>query len=1480
MILSKLIAILFYLFLLLSPTFSIYAQSATDDDADLELPPVITAAEQKIDSLAVTVKKLGRFIDKLDSATILNMPFGITGKGDNPSYSVMLDTITFKSDRAYFNASMKFVCPNDGSTLAFRAENVPLTKTGGLTDPIRLKLVSQKNIKISKDIYLTVLPGSQVEWDCHGFKSMQLKARLTLSRKTFIPVDPDGKDLPGRVSAFFETTLYDWNDLTLSLSLDPFRLKKLPDMFFTCQNIALDFSDFSNPSNLVFPANYQSLYPEGNINLWRGLFIGKAEVKLGKKFQRKNNKNPTSFSATNLIIDENGFTGELAATNLLGLNEGNMSGWAFSLEYLSVKLQQSEITAAGLRGQVHVPAFKDGTNFSYSAFIDNQGSYNFTVQPGKDLPFTLFGSSSLTLYKTSFIEIQGVGDNFVPTANLSGELNVNCGVSANPADSSKNKMKLVGVKFEEMRISTREPMFTVKRFAVDGNMPGTFSNFPLTIKSIGIRNNNTKFCLDFTVAINLTKSSEEGFSGSTSLTLNGERNGNNFEFKGITVREIRVDIVKPSSFEIHGQVAFAHDDAIYGNGFRGALQAKFADKFELGAVAVFGTVQGTRYFFVDAMFAMKPGIPAGVINLTGFSGGLYNHMRQKTGTIDPHSFGASLSGLVYEPDPQIGIGVMAGVKFNVTSDKVINAEARFEIVFNSSGGLNRIGFDGNAQCITPEVPIDAGKMGALAAKLTGGKKLTFVPEGAISLTLSMIMDFQNHSFHAEFATYVNVGPVLKGVGENGKAGWGVIHIAPEKWYIHIGTPTDPIGLSFLGLAKTKSYFMVGHDIPTSLPLNPKVVSILNLDPAKFCDSREDNKLSKGKGFAFGTSIEISTGDLSFLIFYGSFELGAGFDMMLVDFGKDSYCAGHQPPLGINGWYAKGQAYAYVSGKIGLQAKLFGKTKRFEILSIAAAALLRAEGPNPVWLFGAVGGQYRILGGMIKGSCKFEMSVGERCEMVSVNKTGVPPDLTIISDITPRDNNLDVNVFTLPQVVFNMPINRKIKYAENEASSRTFRMVQKKLSLLQNGNELSCEVKWNADQTVAVLEPVTLFNPKTSYTVSVEIGLEEDVNGSWRPMMENGKVYTEIRNVSFTTGTLPDKIPASEIAYSYPVDRQYNFYPKEYHEAYIHFHRDLAPFFTDDEEYTREAQWISSDGKKISGTFQYKAGEKTVHIPIPSNLIPNKIYSLNMAALIKAADDNIDKNVSIHEENIALDSSSSVTKTTKEASGTITQAGEKKFITINFRVSNFAKFKDKFGEDQKDVKILYRVNEGEYYLGTTFRGNEMFDKFEIFGHGGTPPLIRRSAVLTGTDWYKNEIQPLLYKYYSPLVRWRDSSICGVPPRKDIQIWQQNFNHILDDNEIASGIPSVRTDFAHLIYTMPYYWCEDYSDVRTALAYGYVSGITIDPTTQSEILNNFLLRPVKPGLYPLKLEYVLPGTGIVTTSKVITFNNKFKTHSSDY
>lgn len=216
-----------------------------------------------------------------------------------------------------------------------------------------------------------------------------------------------------------------------------------------------------------------------------------------------------------------------------------------------------------------------------------------------------------------------------------------------------------------------------------------------------------------------------------------------------------------------------------------------------------------------------------------------------------------------------------------------------------------------------------------AAPPESGKK-----KPAITAKLAMNYDFNNKVFHATLDVYINTPrDIIRDTGNNGKAGFAVLHIAPSEWYLYIGTPANMIGLK-IGMGSfyitSQGYFMVGSRILQSPP-PVEVMNILSLRNPNPDYMKNLNMLSKGKGFAFGAQLKFGTGDMAALFLYARFQAGIGGGITLKNYGQNATCRNRgDQQIGINGWYANGQLYAYLQGELGIRIKLFFIKKIFPL----------------------------------------------------------------------------------------------------------------------------------------------------------------------------------------------------------------------------------------------------------------------------------------------------------------------------------------------------------------------------------------------------------------------------------------------------------------------------------------------------------------------------------------------------------------------
>ncbi len=1425
-----------------------------------------TEEAHEYDAILDKVISEGRITNKLNKSALYSLPIGIS-VGADASYTIVINEAKILNNHAIFTAFMVLTNPLDGTKLRFAAKNIAFTFGSGLLNGFQLELIEKTKVNIQNDASLWIKEGSYVDWDCNGFNRLGINGELELSEKRFKKVQPKtGEVIGGKVSTLFSVTASNFQDLLVELSLPTFKMVGFDEAYFSFQNLTFDFSDTRNAATFALPNDYPGDYRGEMAPLWRGIYVNEARIYLSGKLSNKNGQ-PTTLYAKKFLLDDYGLTGTAGGNNLLSIKDGEMGNWPFSIEELELDLFTSDVRSFKLDGQVMIQG-ADKT-LDYDAFYDAEGIYHFVISMGEDLPFNAL-AAKVNLHQSSRIEVTVDHGKFYPAAELNGQISFACAKGG-----GAKLLNIPKLDFEGLRIATLKPHFDIRYLGMASDDDMSFNNFPITLTEASFRKTSTTGQFTFGVKLNLSPAKDDGIVGETVLGIKTDTSGDQWKYDGLSVEKIYVKASKKGAYEIEGTILFVKGDPVYGSGFRGDLDAKFANSFDLKAIAVFGKVDGFRYFFVDAFLTLPaPGVTAGPFIMNGFGGGMYYRMKQNAEGSPGGNMGETISGLNYSPDKDSHLSLRAAVQGGIVYPKIISCKVGFLIQFNRHGGIDLIGFDGEAVVATPQLTANVDQVKAMSKTVAVGQTVKLPSHEVMKATISIVMDFEHDVFHSEMELFVDAG-LIKGINENNSAGRGVMHIDPDKWYLHLGRPDAPIGLELVGLVKVGGYFMAGHDIPDAMMMHPKVLEYLNMDQSDFNGNRSENDIMMGKGLAFGANFELDTGDLRFLIFYARFELGGGFDVMLLDYGDKAYCEGRSGGVGINGWYGKGQAYAYFGGTIGIKVKLFMKTRKFDIISLQTAAAIRLEGPNPTWMKGVVGGRYRILGGLVKGSCKFEMTVGDKCELRTFSDLS---DLEIIADLSPAKDSKDIDIFALPQAVFNMPVNKVVRISENVKDTRVFRIELAEYSIYKGNEKINGSYELDAERTTLAYTPDRIFDPKSDYKIVARVGFKEFKDGQWQSYKDDsGKVYYETKETQFTTGLLPDRIPSDYIQYSYPLDRQVNFYKKEYSTAYITFKSDLEPFFMPQEGWEQKARWTPVNGQAIYSDISYTPVEKTAETAVPELLANGNIYAFELVNIPIDSNNAINRNVK-EMTTSTVDSGTGTTTevTTREAIGVISEAEEKAFYTIPFRVSRHDKFLDKVTASEMKVRFLYNSSPGVDLLGATYYGPEFFDRYEIKGDGNIPALIQRKALLDKADWYQAHIYPLIYQGYpihpKALIDHRDTKTYGVPPVHRIDMWQLGYNYLLTDADIESGTVSQGAEMTHLVYTLQESWSADYANIRNNIAKAVSNGLT--PTSRmTTILNKYPAPQISAGNYPVKLSYTLPGRNIVTSEKVINMKCGF-------
>lgn len=1280
---------------------------------------------------------------------------------------------------------------------------------------------------------------------------------------------------------------------------------------FLVSNAVLDLSDLRNNPTVVFPEYYGKnalLVPSPDA--WKGVFIQNFDVGLPKEFQTTDtasSKERIHVGAQNLIIDKYGVSGTFYADNVFPLDRGITSqekSWAYSLDHIDVTIAANTFVKANLSGQILLPISKvvqekketvnattavttptagatpakapqtNRAGLLYNGFISME-EQQLVVVTKDSIAFDIWKARALLLPNSS-IELKLVNGKFLPKANLNGTVSfgTNKDATEDKEVEGKKTVDFKGISFENLQLQTVSPIISVRNMGYKGMV--SFGNFPVSIGNINVAINGDDSRIDFDLGINLMD--ENSGAGATArIGILGKMFDDGYRqrsrYNGLDVSAISVNC-KFSGLTIKGSLILMEKDPVYGNGFNADLEVDVAEVVNVKAKAIFGRTT-FRYWYFDASVKLF-GAPSPFM-INGFAGGAYYKMHRNEdiaiGEFSP-------SGLSYTPDEKVNLGVKALIYFYVGSEKVCNGEAGFEIAFNSKGGINRLAIFGKAKVMAQIEGL--GEMTSLVKKvksnLTARKNLfnmstaemigsfvsNYLPkakeaipeaptdEVGIKMATAIEFDFQNHSMHGTMDVFINTpGNFLSGIGEGGRAGWGVFHKDPKDWYMYMGTPTDRCGIK-IGVAgmflKTTSYFMAGTLLPGSPPPPAQVASILGVDAKELDYMRDENALANGGGLAFGAGLDFDTGDLSFLLFYARFQVGMGFDIMLKDY-QEARCSNTGKNVGINGWYANGQSYAYLQGELGIRVKLSFLKLKVPIISGGAAVLLQAKLPNPVWMRGYMAGNMNILGGLIKGKFRFKLEIGEECQFENASPLG---GIKLITDVTPKQNSSDVDVFAVPQAAFSMKVNEPFVIPE-DSGDVTYKVILEKFKVFDGTKEIPGAFEWAGMKDRVNFVSTDILPPHKDLKVQVEVSFQKMVNGSFQPIKVDGQIAKEYEERTFTTGGAPNHIPLTNIKYSYPVVEQKYFLEEEYPKGYIQLKRGQDYLFED-------SNWETSIKMEQDGTlnskavpFNYDTSSNEVYYNLP-NIDQEKKYNFSIVSNLKQ---NTTRDAGSNTKtNTISDEGNDIQVIENQADALSKAEGSIDRLSYSFNTSKYKTFASKMNAistQNYNFGVLYS---DVIYLTNTISSQEAFDIVELNGatYSDNKAVITAESKLND-QYYTTDMYPYLYKDY-PLngtfsITNRETSEFGIIPAKAIPLNAYYMTSI--ENDVNHSWTKVNFPFK---YNMPLLYKQDWVDLNNQIVNSFINGEPgVAALAQKFINSNFLF--MRYGNYEILMKYNLPG-----------------------
>jgi hypothetical protein len=1467
---AKEIFIWLLIILFLSNSLAGYTQETVDLSS-------LTPSEEQNKKIAAAltamdaVQKADAYIESLSalfSNEEITLPVGIK-KGN---YSLIIQKISLdkQTGQQMIYATCAFRFKNNDQPIAFEGKAV-LTNENGLGSQGKLTLIAPIQRNMGKESTLIIHEGSSVSFGCEGVESFETKMEWRVISDKIVPVDGQGNPTHRPLCVFFETRFNDFDNYLISLNINQsFTIKGLDDILFTLKGAVLDQSDTETSTMTRFPDSYFRQGGNDAVRLWKGLAVSEASISLPSFFKRTEGRNDrVNLSLQQVLFDENGFSGNVSAQNLIPGDNLNPESWTLSLTGFSLNILRNNVVAFGMSGDMNIPPFGKNSLRPYTAsFNPAQNRYEFKMGIVGEYDFPVL-QSTISLNELSTIDVLIKDHEFYPAIRASGKMTIHAPLS----NDTTNAVSIPDISFENMVIRRESPYFEIGAIRLNGDLQSPkLAGFALSIHDIRTFENSKGRGLSFDAGISLN----EIFDGVTGLQLYGDYE--RWKFKEVDVNRVAVDY-RSSAFSVSGDVWFKNGDPVYGDGFRGVVGLSLLDKFKFDAIGVFGKKDDYKYFLTDVFFETSPmaGVPIPpVLSFYGFGGGLYRRMQQEgKSQADAGSaseFGQSLSGIRYIPNKKVGLGVMASALFATSANSdAFNAKVGFEMQFNSSGGLNFVQLRGSASFMNV-----ADKLGKLSDNISDRMKLLeasniMQPEkaskssleqtpetksqGFLTASINLEYDLNNKVFSADLYSFLNAG-LIKGVGPGDRLGWASAYFSPEKWYLYMGTPSDRLGIKILNLAEANSYFMMGDEIPALPPPPDKVIALLSQEKQNKLKRNHTNSLWSGKGIAFGSSLNTRF-NARLTPFYARLDVGLGGEFSLTNM-NGATCANYDGIPGINGWYADAQAWAYIEAGIGIEAKIFGKTRKFSIMDLTAGSLLQGAGPNPFYFSGAVGGQYHILGGLIRGNCKFDFEIGEKC----IRETGSPFGEDVIAQLSPRTDDQNVSVFAAAQAIFNVPVGVEMAIEEDDIKGVYMAVLEEfKVKYKENGQTTQGRDKYSEDGTVYMFTPDEPFESRKEVEVSAKVVFKKKENNNWVSVKgDDGKPVYEEKKAVFHTGDRPKEIQPEHIKYSYPIDRQYNFYANEYKQGYIQLTQNYAYLFSTEkpEGFDQKIRIGNDGGQMVETPFSYTtntAGNGVrMEIEFPMDQVtftPNKIYKLSIVNIPQQTNASIKSNIS--SETTVIGEGIEITH--QRATETLNQLSEKEIYALSFRTSAYKTFAEKARAfDKRENCWREPIYPYIHNINTDLKEPELFDAYEINSAGLNTKIINLTAQIDQTEWYNQTVYNTMYQSQTYL---------QVPNNKISILQMSTPNKLLSDDEITINTSLGYGTNGLIRYELAYYCAQDLYTAKNNISARLLYEQTIS-TSEIAILNQDIPPVVFQGNYPITATYILPGRNIVTSS----------------
>ncbi len=920
------------------------------------------------------------------SGTNLPLGYGNSGK------EMVIIGMYFTSTGATMNSVSGYQMAGDVNTgvinLVYGINNVCISPGGptngaGTNDVVLLNAV---DFHPNANMVVRFEPGNMgantgcyARINCSGISEFHIRGTVAMSRANFLPEDANGNLIAGKSlgASFYVNTLnpinwianmvFEGTTTLPNVEITPhLRINSLADYSFTIKKMSYDNSLYANPSDLnLSRSDIASL---GEAKAWKGVYIKDFDLLMPNYFN-KNDSNRIAIIGRNFIYDENGYSFNTSGRNLLEKEKpGTFDDWEFTISGYYIRVVHSELQHCILSGEIRLDIANDYIRYRAQMTVNNDDTkYFLRVSPGQRFKMDMW-KASLILASSSIITGSVINSDINAEADLTGRLFLNEKIEG------IEYINFNGLSFSNLMVYSHDPWLENGHFSLDNDEGQKFGGFDISIDSLYFLNeprleNIARKSINFNLKFAFGDSTG-GFSSDANIKIIGKKTTADAQWGYDSIRVGDIDFHGENSVvKADGILQWIQNDPVYGNGYRGMLDAYFFEDYLVEAQGLFGANAAYDYMYIDGSVIYHEKIPLlSSMGIIGLGGGYYNNMKV-IGNYKPMTIGEIKRKAEYRP--RKGYKGYKGL-FVFTSDyDVFNGIAQVEAVMNDDV-LEKLYIDTDFGMLRP-LPIGEDAHFEDPMIQIKGR---FTYDG---------INGNNKYLDAQLGYKYNI-PINPSFvwAENLNLGTIEFHDSgDEDWYLRIGKPSRMInshlGIRYklfgkteqLSLASANLYFDIGTVLPAMQPFPRNAPRSLN------SIYRTEPSSVSSSGVMFGTHIQFGMPKKrSFTVLKCgiNFSAAAGLGYDLAVEKKTGVLCNGNSDFGIYKWRADGQGYLY--GFADLDGVILGYD--FNIAGAGFSTAMKTILPNPTYFGAAIQLHLElpIVGGY---NMKTNFTTGSTCE---------------------------------------------------------------------------------------------------------------------------------------------------------------------------------------------------------------------------------------------------------------------------------------------------------------------------------------------------------------------------------------------------------------------------------------------------------------------------------------------------------------------